>query len=150
MIKKIFLLFISASLLFASAQQTSNTPTRTGDFPAKEMKAQKQEIVKLVATEITQTLPQVIDKYTILASVVAKDTTLIYTFEINTGAKSDELVQKEDRTRMRKAVTMGVCQSSRKFLEAGIDTSYLYLSAKTKVELFRFEISHSDCTGLIR
>ena len=149
MIKSLFSLFFLASLSLASEQTTSSTPTRTGDFPDVQMKMQKEDIVKLVATEITQTLPQIVDKYTTLASVVAKDTTLVYTFEINTGSKSDESIQKEDRSRMKKAVTTGVCQSSRKFLEAGINTSYLYVSAKSKVELFKFDISHSNCTGLV-
>ena len=149
MIKKLLLVLISVSLAFASTQTTLDTPTRTGNFPAKEMKAQKQEIAKLVASEITETLPQIVDKYTTLASVVAKGTTLIYTFEINTGSKSDEAVQKEDRSRMKKAVTIGICQSSRKFLESGINTSYSYVSAKSKVELFRFDISQKNCTGLV-
>ena len=149
MIKSLFSLLFLASLSLASVQTTSSTPTRTGDFPDAQMKMQKEEIVKLVATEITQTLPQIVDKYTTLASVVANDTTLIYTFEINTGSKSDESIQKEDRSRMKKAVTTGVCQSSRKFLEAGISTSYLYVSAKSKVELFKFDISQKNCTGLV-
>lgn len=146
MIKNLFLVLISTGLVYAS---TTSTPTRTGTFPAKQMVEQKQEIVQLVAAEITQTLPQIVDKYTTLSKVIAKDTTLIYTFEINTGSKSDEAVQNEDRSRMKKAVTIGVCQSSRKFLEAGISTSYSYVSAKSKVELFRFDISQKNCTGLV-
>jgi len=143
MLKSLLLLLVSLNLAFG------DTPTRTGDFPAEQMKNQKEDIVKLVATEISKTLPQVVDKYTVLTTVISKDTTLIYTFEINTGSKSDESVKKEDRTRMKKAVTIGVCQSSRKFLEAGINTSYSYVSAKSKVELFRFDISQADCTGLV-
>lgn len=150
MIKNLFLLSLSLSVAFANTQTATSTPTRTGDFPAKEMVMQKKEITQLVAAEISQTLPQTVDKYTTLSSVKAQDENLIYTFEINTGSKSDEAVQKEDRTRMKKAVTRGVCQSSRKFLEAGINTSYLYISAKSKVTLFRFDISGKNCTGLIK
>lgn len=149
MIKSLFLLLLSISFIYASSQAVSDTPTKTGDFPPKEMKKQKQEIAKLVAQEIADTLPQVVDKYTLLTSVVSKDTTLIYTFKIHTGLKSDETIRKQDRTRMKKAVTKGICQSSRKFLEAGINTSYIYLSAKSNAELFRFDISQKDCTGLV-
>jgi len=149
MIKSLFLVLLSISFAYATSQTTSSTPTRTGTFPAKQMEMQKEDIAKLVAEEISDTLPQVVDKYTVLSKVIAKDTTLIYTFDIHTGVKSDEAIQKQDRTRMKKAVTTGVCQSSRKFLEAGINTSYIYVSAKTKVELFRFDISQKDCTGLV-
>lgn len=123
----------------------SSTPSRTGDFPDKEMKAQNKKIAGLVSEEISSTLPQVVDKYTTLVSVTNKDTTLFYTFEINTGAKSDETVQKEDHSRMKRAVTIGVCQSSNKFLAAGINTSYLYVSAKTKTLLFQFDITQENC-----
>ncbi len=146
MIKKILLFLLSASLSFGTSL---DTPTRMGEFPAEQMKAQNTKIVKLVTQEIKQTLPQTIDKYTILRDIQAQGTTLLYIFELNTGAKSDESVRKEDRSRMEKAVTVGVCQSSRKFLEAGINTSYSYISAKTKAKLFRFDITQKDCTGLV-
>jgi len=149
MIRNLFLLFISVNFAFATTQTISHTPTKTGDFPAKEMMMQKKEIVKLVAAEINQTLPQTVDKYTTLTHIETKGETLIYTFEINTGSKSDETIQKEDRSRMQKAVTTGVCQSSRNFLEAGINTSYSYISSKSKVVLFRFDISQKNCTGLV-
>lgn len=137
------------SLSLCTALLASDTPTRTGIFPEKEMKTQNKEIASLVAKEITSTLPQIIDKYTTLSSVKNEDTTLVYTFEINTGVKSDEAIQKEDRTRMREAVTTGICQSSRKFLEAGINTSYVYVSAKTKVRLFQFDIAQKDCPVVV-
>ncbi len=150
MIQSILLILLSINLVYGSSQTTSNTPTRTGSFPSKQMAMQKHEIVKLVAKEISETLPQIIDKYTALTNVVGQGDTLVYTFEIHTGIKSDEAIQKQDRSRMKKAVTVGVCQSSRKFLESGINTSYVYKSAKTKVELFRFDISQKDCTGLVK
>ena len=138
------IVLISLALCFSLL--ASDTPTRTGTFPDKEMKAQNKKIAKLVAKEISSTLPQTIDKYTTLASVKSEDVTLVYTFEINTGSKSDEAIKKEDRTRMKQAVTVGICQSSRKFLEAGINTSYVYVSAKTKAHLFQFDITQKDCT----
>ncbi len=142
--KKITLLFLSLSISLLS----SEIKTKTGEFPAKEMKKQNIEIAKLTAASLSKDLPTVIDKYTTLSKVVSEHTTIIWTFEINTGAKSDKTVKNEDHTRMKKAVTKGICQSSNKFLTAGIDTSYIYLSAKTKAELFRFNISKKDCVGI--
>ncbi len=118
---------------------------RTDEFPDKEMKSQNKEIVRLVSAEISDTLPQKVDNFTTLVSVSGVGTTLLYKFEINTGSKSDEAVKSEDRSRMKRAVTEGVCQSSEKFLLAGINTSYIYVSSKTKVHLFQFDISLKDC-----
>jgi hypothetical protein len=139
----LILLALCVSLL------ASDTPTKTGDFPEKEMKAQNKEIAKLVAEEISSTLPQVVNKFTTITSVKSQDTTIVYTFEINTGAKSDETVRNEDRTKMSQAITTGICQSSSKFLQAGINTTYLYVSAKTKANLFRFDISQKDCPVVV-
>jgi len=138
--KKIFFMVIFSTLLFSS-----EIPTRTGVLPEKEMQAQNAMIAEMVAKETSKSLPQVVDKFTTLASVKNQDTTLIYTFEINTGSKSDEAVRKEDRTRMKEAVTMGVCKTTYKFLQAGIDTSYVYISEKSKAKLFEFNISLEDC-----
>jgi len=125
---------------FAEGQQI-----QTKDLPQKEMQKQNREIVRLSSEEISKTLPQTVDKYTTLTTVQGKDTTLVYTFEINTGAKSDETVKKEDRTRMQKAVTTGICQSAKRFIDAQINISYIYISANTKVELFRFDVTQADC-----
>ena len=129
-----------SQLSFAEGQQV-----QTRDLPTKEMQKQNREIVKLSSEEISKTLPQTVDKYTTLTTVKGKDTTLIYTFEINTGAKSDETVKKEDRTRMQKAVTTGICQSAKRFIDAQINISYIYISAKSKKELFRFDVTQADC-----
>ena len=142
--KKIALLLLALSISLFS----SDIKTKTGEFPAKEMKKQNQEIAKLAAKAISKGLPTVIDKYTTLVKVINEDTTLIWTFEINTGAKSNEAVRAEDHSRMQKAITQGICQSSNKFLKAGINTSYIYISAKSKAKLFRFDISQKDCVGI--
>jgi len=118
---------------------------KTQDLPMEEMQKQKREIVKLSSEEISKTLPQTVDKYTTLTKVEGKDTTITYTFEINTGAKSDEAVKKEDRTRMQKAVTTGICQSSKRFIDAQINISYIYISVNSKAELFRFDVTQADC-----
>jgi len=124
--------------------------TKQQELPVSQMKKQNKEIVKLASEEINKTLPKTIDKYTTLIKVEGKDTTMLYTYEINTGAKSDVTVQKEDRTRMKEAVTYGICQSSKRFLDAQINISYLYISAKSKIDLFRFNVSQSDCLNIKR
>ena len=115
------------------------------DNMAEKVKTQNQEIVKLVAKEISSQLPQKIDDFTQLVKLEAKGQTLLYTYEINTGSKSDEAVIKEDKSRMKKAVTKGICDSSERFLTNGIDISYIYASSKSKKELFRFDVSKKDC-----
>ena len=118
---------------------------QTKEFRLEQIQKQNREIVKLASEEISKTLPQKVDSYTTLMTVEGKGTTLIYTFEINTGAKSDDAVRKDDRERMKKAVTAGICQSSKRFLDSKINISYLYISAKSKAELFRFYVTQAEC-----
>ncbi len=136
---------LAFSIIMTLSQSTFAEGIKQQDLPVEEMQKQKREIVKLSSEEISKTLPQTVDKYTTLTTVQGKDTTLVYTFEINTGAKSDETVKKEDRTRMQKAVTTGICQSAKRFIDAQINISYIYISANTKVELFRFDVTRADC-----
>ncbi len=119
--------------------------TLTADDMADKIKTQNQEIVQLAAKEISSQLPQKIDDFTQLVKLEGKGQTLLYTYEINTGAKSDDTVINEDKSRMKKAVTQGICKSSERFLISGIDISYIYASAKSKKELFRFDVSRKDC-----
>ena len=142
--KNLLTLFISLVLL-SGVIFADETKMRTQEFPKKEMKKQNIEIAKLTAASISKDLPHTIDNYTKLTTVINEGATLVWTFEINTGAKSDESVRKKDYIRMKKSVTTGICQSSSKFLEAGINTSYVYVNAKSKVKLFRFDITQKDC-----
>ena len=132
-------------LLFVQAVSADEKNIMVQEYPLTEMQKQNRHIVKLAAEELGRNLPQKVDNYTTLTQIEGKDATLIYIFEINTGAKSDEAVRKEDRTRMLRAVTNGVCQSSKRFLDAHINISYIYHSAKSKEELFRFTIKREDC-----
>ncbi|MEA3433265.1 MAG: hypothetical protein U9R13_01650 [Campylobacterota bacterium] len=136
---------LALSIITTLSQSIFAEGIKQQDLPVEEMQKQKREIVKLSSEEISKTLPQTVDKYTILTKVEGKESTIIYTFEINTGAKSDEAVKKEDRTRMQKAVTTGICQSSKRFIDAQINISYIYISAKSKAELFRFDVTQADC-----
>jgi hypothetical protein len=115
------------------------------DDMAEKVKTQNQEIVQLAAKEISSQLPQKIDDFTQLVKLEGVGQTLFYTYEINTGSKSDETVINEDKSRMEEAVTKGICNSSERFLTSGIDISYIYASAKSKKELFRFDVSREDC-----
>ena len=118
---------------------------KSQEMSTSELIKQNRKIVQMASEEITKTLPQKVDKYTVLQKVLGKDTTLTYVFEINTGAKSDETVRNEDRTRMKKAVTKGICQSSKRFLDAEINISYLYKSASSKAKLFQFDVEKETC-----
>ncbi len=111
----------------------------------EKIKIQNTEVVKLAAQELTSQLPQQIDKYTKLINIIPKDETLIYNYELNVTNKSDDEIKKEDRSRMKKAVTTGICNSSERFLKNGINISYIYKSAKSKIELFRFDVTKNDC-----
>jgi len=122
-------------------------PVKQMDMSTNDMSKQNQEIAKLAAVEINKTLPHKIDQYTNLVDIVAKGATLVYTFEINTGGKSDDAVRLEDHSRMQRAVTGGVCRSSIRFLNANINISYIYSSAISKKELFRFDITKEKCTA---
>jgi hypothetical protein len=112
---------------------------------SKEMLAQNRQVVKMAVKALSEKLPQTVDKYTQFTAISNKGLTLIYTFEINTGAKSDEAVIREDKKRMEKHVKSGICTSSKRFLDSQINISYIYLSAKTKKELFKFDVTKSDC-----
>ena len=118
------------------------------EYPIEKLKEQNQQIIKMAVEELSKSLPQTVDKYTTITNVRDENLTLIYTFEINTGAKSDEAIKKEDKSRMKEAITKGVCQSSKRFLEAGINLTYEYFSASSKKELFSFHITPPKCKDL--
>jgi len=142
--KKSFILLLTLGIFFQLLSADTKNIT-TQEFPQSEIKKQKMQIVSMVAQELSKNLPQKIDNYTSLVSVTNDGATLVYTFEINSGAKSDEAIMKEDHSRMKRVVTQGVCHSSYRFLEAGIDIRYIYRSALTQRELFVFNITQAEC-----
>jgi len=139
-------LFLLLSLLFIGEVSAS---TKVNNLPKEQIRAQNTTIAKLFVEQMSKNLPQKIDNYTEFVKIDNKGSNIIYTFEIKTGAKSDESVRKEDRTRMYKAVKNGICQSSMKFLEADINISYIYVSANSKKNLFRFDITQKDCVKMV-
>lgn len=120
----------------------------TQQMPLDKMQEQNREITKLAAIELSKTLPQIIDKHTKLTKVEAQDTTLVYSYEIDAAPKSDAQIKQEDHTRMKKAITNGICSSSQRFLKANIAIRYIYNSAHSKNELFRFDIDAKSCENL--
>jgi hypothetical protein len=107
--------------------------------------AQNREILNLMKTELSKNLPRKIDPYTTLVAVDINALTLISTYEINTGGKSDESVRKNDMPRMVKAITHGECKRSKVHFENGMALEYRYKNAATKKDIFNIFISLKDC-----
>ena len=143
-------LILSAIILVMFGQSANATEIiKEGkEYPIEKLKEQNQELIKMVVEEISKNLPQKVDKYTEITNIRDENLTLIYTFEINTGVKSDEAVIKDDKERMGKNITKGICQSSKRFLEAGVTLTYEYMSASTKKELFTFTMTQEICSEL--
>lgn len=120
-----------SSMLFAEA------------IPDK-VKLQNQNVVKMAAQSLSQELPKRVDKFTQLVTITTKDESLLYTFEINASVSDEDIIHK-DKSRMQKAVTQGICHSSKRFLESGITISYIYTSAKSKKKLFVFDVNQTRC-----
>ncbi len=139
----LFLLLFGSSLIFANeALKVDPLVQARAD---EQIKIQNKNIIKHVVDEISSTLPQSVDKYTTFTNIFSDDLTLIYTFEIDTGAKSDEAVIKDDKPRMASYVKKGICQSSKRFLQSNINIKYIYKSASSKKELFFFYVEAKDC-----
>ena len=140
------LLLLGSTSVFASeALKVDPSAQAKAD---KQMKLQNKNVIKHVVAELSSKLPQKVDKFTTFTDITSDDLTLIYTFEINTGAKSDEAVQKEDGPRMAKYIKEGICKSSKRFLDSDIALKYRYTSASSKKELFAYKIEAKDCKEL--
>ena len=117
---------------------------------ADKIRKQNIEVVKAAAEELSAKLPQKVDEYTELVSLKAEGEKLVYTFEINTGAKSDEsIIREAEERQMNVRVTGGICRSSKRFLDSGIGISYIYRSAASKKELFRYDVTKKECLDLL-
>ncbi len=138
-------IIISGQSLFAS-----NLPVKNQDVSPQQLVSQNTQIAKLVAEQLSKDLPKTIDKFTKFTNIVASKANLIYTFEINTAPKSDKEVIAEDKSRMREAVAYGICRSSKRFMDAQITITYEYISSKSKMKLFQFDVNKSDCLKIIK
>jgi hypothetical protein len=115
-----------------------------------KVRQQNIEVVKAAAKELSAKLPQKVDEFTQLVDLKADGEKLVYTFEIHTGAKSDEAIVKEAKERQMKVrVTGGICRSSKRFLESGIGIVYIYRSAASKKPLLRYEVDRKACIDLL-
>ena len=110
-----------------------------------KIRQQNLQVVQKAAEGLNETLPQQIDRYTRLIRLEPKGEKLIYIYELNVTGKSDAEVAAEGRKRMRKPVTEGICTSSKRFLQSGIDIVYRYESAKSHKPLFAFDVTQKDC-----
>ena len=146
--KKISTIMLLTFLTLGQTLIANRLPVKNQDVSPQQLQKQNKEITQLVAAELSKDLPKTIDKYTMFTSIVASGAKLIYTFEINTGSKSDKTVISEDRSRMKEAVTLGICRSSKRFMDAQITIRYDYFSAKSKAKLFQFEVNQADCFKL--
>ncbi|WP_456403600.1 hypothetical protein [Hydrogenimonas sp.] len=120
-------------------------PALFADELAEKIRIQNQNVVKAAAESLAGELPKRVDAHTRLIAIDPKGETLLYTFEIDAGPKSDEAVIAEGKERMGRNVTAGICATSRRFLESGITIAYRYVSAATGRELFRFDIDEKRC-----
>lgn len=137
--------YLSLLLLSLTLTQAQDLPYKSQELSTSDMKANNKEITSLAAKEISKSLPQTIDKFTTLISCEAKDTMLIYTYELNVAPKSDEEVKKEGLKRMKESLVYGTCEHSARFLQADITIRYIYKSATTKAELFSLDIDKKSC-----
>lgn len=133
MLKSILsLLLVTLSLMVADA------------IPDK-IKQQNMNVVKAAAKGLSEKLPQKVDKFTRLVKIKAEGETLIYTYELNVSGKSDDVLAKEGKERMKAPVTRGICISSSRFLESGIDIIYTYISTRSQNTLFSFKVDKESC-----
>ena len=124
-------------------------PLSAQDTEAEKIRSQNIQVVKMAAKELSVELPKKVDEYTSLVSIDAKGENLIYTFEIDTGVKKDETIIAEAKERkMGERILRGICRSSKRFIESGIDISYVYRSAAGKGRLFRFDADRKVCESL--
>jgi len=138
---KFFLVFVS----FLSFILADTLIQGHREYPIDKLKEQNKKVIKMVVSEISKNLPQKVDKYTTLVNIKDENLTLVYTFEIDAKPKSDEAIIREDKDRMQKAITKGICQTSQRFLKSDINLAYKYKSASTKKELFTFYITKESC-----
>jgi len=142
------LLLLITLLLFSISSQAKESIKEGKEYPIEKIREQNKMIIQMAVEEISKKLPQKVDKYTTLVEVSDDNLTLIYSFEINSSVKSDEAIIKEDKERMKRVITKGICQSSKRFLDAGVSLKYAYLGASSKKELFAFTMNQKKCKEL--
>lgn len=148
---KLFILSILTLSILSAGMDT--TPFRQslqlgGDLSIEKMKEQNINVVQKAVEGLSKNLPIEIDKSTRLVQVEGKGTRLIYTFEIKTAPKSEKELIKEGRTKVAPRVKKGLCHSADRFLQAGIDITYIYLNGATGNKILELNITKEDCPNL--
>ncbi len=115
-----------------------------GDLSVDKMREQNQIVVQKAVEGLRETLPQKVDAFTRLIAVDANGTRLIYTFEVNTGAKSDATLRKEG-AKMAPRILAGICHSADRFMQADISLTYRYISSASRAEVLRIDADKSKC-----
>ncbi len=115
-----------------------------GDLSVDKLRAQNRIVVQKAAEGIGETLPQKVDPFTKLIAIDANGTRLIYTFEVNTGAKSDATLRKEG-ARIAPRILEGICRSADRFMQADISLTYRYISSASRAEVLRVDADKSKC-----
>jgi len=130
---------------YAQAMKPFNPQIQTGgDLSVDKMREQNLIVVKKAAEGIGETLPQKVDAFTKLIAIDANGTRLIYTFEVNTGAKSDETMRQEG-VKMAPRILTGMCGSAERFIDADISLTYRYLSSASNQEVLRVDADKKIC-----
>ena len=141
------LLLASATAILAGAQVTKPFNPQLqmgGDLSVDKMREQNVNVVKKAVEGLRETLPQKVDDYTQLVAIDGNGTRLTYTFEVNTGTKSDETMRKEG-TKMAPRILEGICRSAERFMEADIALTYRYINSATHTEVLRVDADKSKC-----
>lgn len=146
-------ILLSAALvlsLSSSLMAEKNTLPRTSDKNVEkkaeeQLKLQNNQIVKLAQEAISKTLPLQINKVTKFVSIKAEGLKLLHYYEIDVKNESDEDIRKNGKEKMGKYMIEGICKNSQRFLQGDIAIAYIYSSAKSKDELFRFDVTYKDC-----
>ena len=116
-----------------------------GDFEIDKMKMQNLNIVKKAVEGINKTLPQRVDRLTQLIRLDSNGTKLIYTFEVDIKDKNISRVREDAKQNIAPRIKRGICKDSKRFLQAGIDIRYRYISRKSKKELLIVDVDEKSC-----
>ena len=141
---------MTISILSAGLDTTPFKPTLQlgGDLSIDRMREQNIHVVQKAVEGLNQNLPIEIDKSTKLVKVEGEGARLIYTFEIKTAPKSDKELIEEGRTKVAPRVKKGLCHSADRFLQAGIDITYIYKNSATGNTILELNVTKKDCPNL--
>jgi len=142
---KISSFIVSLMVILMQPIFANKLPVKNQDVSPQQLEKQNIEIAAMAATQLSKDLPKTINKFTKIVEIKAVGINLIYIYEINTGAKSDDAIIAEDRTKWEQIYVQNICKSSKRFIDAKIELSFIYKSAITKRKLFQFDVNQKKC-----